>query len=47
MVCNLALKHPPEMTYISSNHIVSAKANHVIMANIKGVGKYNTIPCPE
>ena len=47
MVCTLALKHPPEMTHISSNHIALAKANHLIMANIKGVRKCNTIPCPE
>ena len=34
MVCTLALKHPPEMTHISSNHIALAKANHLASPEI-------------
>lgn len=46
-VCTLALKHPPEMTHITSNPISSAKASHWIPANVKGAGKCNPRLCPE
>ena len=47
VVCTLALKHPPEMTHITSNHISLAKASHLILANVKGAGKCNPSLCPE